>query len=125
MTPPFRFWVPGPLPGMNEMIAAAKGFGGRGIGYSTMKRAWTLACANAAKRAGIPLLQRARFVFVWHEPNGRRDPDNVAAAVKFIFDGLVDACVLPNDRTREIASWSNEFVVDKAHPGVEVIIDPV
>ncbi len=125
MTPPFRLWVPGPLPGENEIIAAAKGFGGRGIGYSTMKKAWTLAVAQAALRANLPLLARARFTLIWHERAKRRNPDNIAAGIKFILDGLVSAGVLQNDGWGEIASWSNEFVVDKEFPGVEVVIDPV
>ena len=123
MTPPYRLWIPGPLPGENEIIAAAKGFGGRGYGYAKIKKQWTAAAQSAA--AGVPPLTRARFTFIWHEVAKRRNPDNIAAGVKFVYDGLVAAGVLPNDGWNEIASWSNEFVVDKGSPGVEVVIDPI
>lgn len=55
----------------------------------------------------------------------RRDPDNIAAAVKFIWDGLVEAGVIPNDGWKENGGWSNHFEVDKDNPRIEVVIKEV
>jgi hypothetical protein len=106
------------------MIAAAKGCGGRGVAYSAMKAAWTLAAANAAKDADLPLIERARFTFWWHEKKANRDPDNISAAQKFILDGLKDAGVIPNDTHKHILGLGHEFVPRSKRAGVEVIIEP-
>lgn len=115
-------WIPGPLPGMNELIAAAKGAGGRGLNFSRLKRRWTQSIALLAKAAHLPRLERARFAFVWHEKNRQRDPDNVAAGGrKLVLDGLVVAGVLPNDGWANVAGWTDEFTAPD-RPGVAVAI---
>lgn len=117
-----QLWIPGPLPGMNEIVAAAKGFGGRGVGYSTMKKKWTNTVALLAKAERIHPVQGVAYLrFFWHERDRRRDLDNVAAAKKFIIDGLVAAKVLGGDGWDHIRGWNDAFIVtDK--PGVEVAI---
>jgi hypothetical protein len=121
-------WVPGPLPGMNEMIAAAKGSGGRGRAYSTMKRDLTAVVAGVATRAQIPRFAgRVLLDFRWYEPNRKRDCDNVAAARKFVLDGLVAAGVLKGDGWRYVQSWTDRFDVagvdgQSRGPGVAVTI---
>jgi hypothetical protein len=120
---PLQQWleIVGPLPGMNEMIAAAKGSGGRGRGYATMKLAWTLKVKSEAK--GLRPVSRAFLRFTWFESSRRRDPDNVCAAKKFILDGLVAAGVLPKDGWASVAGFSDRWAVDKARPRVEVTIE--
>lgn len=117
-------WIPGPLPGMNELIAAAKGTGGRGIGYSRMKREWkdvVQAIAQATKMPCFP--GRVVMVWRWTERDRRRDPDNVAAGGrKLILDGLVAAGVLKGDGWRFVQSWTDRFDVDPARPGVHITI---
>lgn len=117
----WSFWVSGPLPGMNEIIAAAKGFKGRGFGYAKMKREWTDAVQMLATVARLPAVKRARFTFRWVEKDRRRNPDNVASAKKLILDGLVKARVLANDGWSEVAGWTDTFEVG-AKPGVEVTL---
>lgn len=117
-------WIPGPLPGLNEMIAAAKGCGGRGLAYSRMKKEWTMTIKFLAQAAQWRPMRAARFAFLWVERNRSRNPDNIAAGRKFIFDGLVAAKVLSNDGWGEIRSWTDTFAVgDK--PGVRVEIQEV
>lgn len=116
-----RLWIPGPLPGMNEILDAAGGSGGRKRGYSSMKKAWTLAVKQHAQAARLPPFARAYFSFRWHERTRKRNPDNIAAAHKFILDGLVAAKVLGNDGWGEIAGWADTFQVSD-RPGVEVVI---
>lgn len=119
--------IHGPLPGLNELIDAAKR--GRTAGgvrhdrYTRLKRRWTAAVAAVARAAGLQPVERAWLRFVWREPDRRRDPDNVAAGGrKLVLDGLVAAGVLPGDGWRAVAGWKDEFVVDAARPGVTVEI---
>ncbi|NES65960.1 MAG: hypothetical protein F6K24_12190 [Okeania sp. SIO2D1] len=44
------------------------------------------------------------FKFHWKVHNQRRDPDNIAAAAKFIMDGLVKAEIIPDDSLQCIGS---------------------
>jgi len=108
---PFVFWVPGPLPGLNEIIAAAKGHGGCGRGYSTLKQQWTDDIAFIIRRARIPTMRRVRLKLVWVSVDKRHDPDNIEAAQKFIWDALKHevAGVLTND------GWEQNGGVEPIH----------
>lgn len=116
------FFVPGPLPSLNEAIDVAKGYGGRGFGYAKLKQRWTNAVALYARAARIKPVGRARFQFVWRERTKRRNPDNVASAKKYLLDGLVRAKIIKNDGWDEVAGWEDRWeIADK--PGVLVVID--
>lgn len=117
-----EFFIPGPLPGMNEMIAAAKGSGGRGRAYSRMKQAYTLLASTHARREGMPRFASARVTMTWIERDHRRDLDNISAAAKFALDGCVAAGVLPGDGWRHVTGLQHEFRVGAA-PGVVVKLD--
>ena len=117
-----ELWIPGPLPGMNETIAAAKGFGGRGYGYSKIKHRWTEAVQLLAKAAQLKPVSSARFSFVWRERKRSRDPDNFTAARKFVLDGLVAAGVIPDDGWAEVLGFSDAWTVSR-QPGVLVTIE--
>mgnify|MGYP001596484103 CR=1 FL=1 len=97
-----RFFVPGPLPGMNEIIAACKGAGGRGSAYARIKKQWTENVCWLARSAVLPKMATYRLDLVWVEPvhaNGaERDRDNIEAAVKFVNDGLKLAKIIPDDK---------------------------
>jgi hypothetical protein len=108
------------------VIAAAKGFGGRGYGYSKLKRKWTDDVALLAKAARLPKVTRARFSFQWFERSRRRNPDNFCAGGrKMILDGLVNAGVLENDGWTQIVGWRDEWVLHLSLSGVAVQIEPV
>ncbi len=113
-------WIPGPMPGFNEIIAAAKSGRGKAVAYSRMKADWTSIVAAFARR--LVTVDYAKLHFTWKEKTIRRDPDNVSAAAKFVIDGLVKACVLPDDGWRFVKAISHEFVVD-IKPGVAVMIE--
>ncbi len=112
--------IPGELPGMNEIIAAAKSHYHQ---YNDMKKVNTEMVTWIAKK--IPKKKRIFLDITWYCKDRRRDPDNIAAAVKFIWDGLVEAGVIENDGWSENAGWSNTFKVDKNNPRVEVKIREV
>ena len=62
------------------------------------------------------------ITFVWHEPNKRRDKDNVAFAKKFILDALQKAGRLKNDNNKYVKGFTDKFVYDGTE-GVEVHIE--
>ena len=109
-----RVWIPGPLPCLNDVIAAAKGFSGRGYGYSRLKSQWTQTCALHILAAGVPKgIKRARFelgiIYLTPQVCVRRDRL---------------AKVLDNDGWKQIAGFSDIFEVGPK-PGVEVTITEV
>lgn len=115
--------IPGEMPGMNEIIDAAKQ-GNRGYQpYAKMKKENTQLVTWIAKK--VPKKKRIFLDITWIAKDKRRDPDNIAAAVKFIWDGLVGAGVIPNDGWNENGGWSNRFKVDKDNPRIEVEIREV
>lgn len=59
--------------------------------------------------------------FVWHEPNAKRDKDNVAFAKKFILDALQKAGKLENDNNKFVQGFTDRFVYG-SDEGVEVEI---
>ena len=115
--------IPGRLPGLNEIIDAAKLRGRNYKEYATMKDRNTQMVAWLAKKAGLPKYEKAYLIITWYEPNGRRDPDNVMAGQKFILDGLVQAGVLPGDSQKYIQGIYHRFRVDRKNPRVEVVIE--
>lgn len=118
-------WIPGPLPGLNELLAAAKGAGGRGAIYARTKRHWTNTIVLLARSARLRPMARVRLQFGWREPSKRRDPDNVAAGGrKLILDGLVEAQVLPGDGWAVIDGWVDAFETSDA-PGCLVVMTEV
>ena len=124
----YSFWVPGPLPCLNDIIAAAKGFGGRGYGYSKLKAEWTQKIAWIIKAAHIPKCERIRCEFEWVSKDKRRDPDGVeAAGAKFVWDSLQLSGVIENDGwSQNAGSTHTHRLVDKPErPGVRVTIVPV
>jgi len=115
-------WIPARLPGLNELIAAAKSGHGKGNAYARLKDNWTTTIAVLSSRARLqPMTGAVRLSFLWVEKDKRRDPDNVAGGGrKLILDGLVKAGVLTDDGVDEIRSWVDTFAVDKQRPGVRV-----
>lgn len=112
--------IPGEMPGMNEIIDAAKSHYHR---YNDMKQTNTDIVTWVAKK--ISKKKRVFLEITWYCRNRKRDPDNIAAAVKFIWDGLVQAGVIENDGWNENAGWANHFKVDKDNPRIEVKIKEV
>lgn len=43
----------------------------------------------------------------------KKDPDNIAFAKKFIFDGMMEAGFIENDNLNYIEGFSDYFIVDK------------
>lgn len=119
---PYQFVIPGRLPNLNDMIDAARA---NRYASAEMKKANTELVAWCVKRAKIPKMKRATLNITWYEISVRRDPDNVQAAVKFVWDGLVAAGVLTNDGWKQQGPVTHEMAVDKENPRVEVEVREV
>lgn len=123
------FFVPGPIPGLNELIDAAKqqGYVRRGWnGYANAKRQWTDTIYWEVLRHGLKPMRRVYIRFTWKETGRHRDPDNfTSAGKKFVLDSLVKAGVLKNDGWKEIAGWQDMWIVDPKASGVLVELEEV
>ena len=109
---------PGRLPGLNEIIAAAKKGKGKYQPYAIMKDQYTSEIGWLAKK--LPAYNRVDITITWYEPNLRRDPDNIIGGQKFILDGLVAGGAIKDDSQRYINSISYQFEVDRENPRVEI-----
>lgn len=115
------FTIPGRLHGMNEIIDACRRnrFAG-----AEEKRTQQAICFYAIREHRVQPVQSypVTVSIEWAESNTKRDPDNISAAKKFIFDALQDAGILRNDSMKEIGKIRESFTVDAAAPRVRVTI---
>jgi Holliday junction resolvase RusA-like endonuclease len=110
---------PGRLPGLNEIIDAAKQGRGKYQPYAIMKDRYTSEIGWLAKK--LPKYNRVDIVITWYEPNRRRDIDNITGGgTKFILDGLVAGGAIKDDSQRYINSIAHQFEVDREKPRVEI-----
>jgi len=127
----FKFFVPGRIPGLNEIIQAARdevpGLSSRRrkvYRYTLLKDEWTQTVADIVKANRIPRLKSIYIDFLWLEPNRRRNKDNIAAGKKFVIDGLVRAGVIINDGWSQVSDFSDDFKVHDRR-GVIVTVEEV
>lgn len=113
-----QLWIAGPLPGLNDLIKAAKGTGGRGMRYAALKKAWTDTVWALARQARLPQFPGCvSLYFEWLEAEKRRDPDGFSGGgKKVILDGLVKAGVIKGDGWRYISGWSDRWMLATAKP---------
>lgn len=113
------FTIRGRFPSLNEYIDAERTVKFKA---AAMKRKYTDLVADTAY--DLPAFKSPVFVtFNWYERDKRRDPDNVAFAKKFIFDGLVKAGVIKNDTHRWILGFEDNFFIDPDRPRVMVTLE--
>lgn len=104
-----KLYIAGRLPGLNEIIGEARAHRMRS---ARQKKSNTAAVHWSAVAATLhPVEGPVELVIHWCEKKNRkhRDPDNVAAGVKFILDGLVDARVLPDDGWDVVKAITHRF----------------
>ena len=88
----------------------------RKLDYNGLRRIWIdTICATLRpeiKARPVPPMGEGGwwFAFTWHEPDRRRDKDNVrAGGTKLILDALVTAKVLPADDNRYVAGFKGDL----------------
>ena len=128
----FAFFIPGPLPGLNDYTAEAHSQKGnkRHSIRTKLKKTWTdrvrLYVLAEANRTNSDSFKGPVFVsYLWMEPNRRRDPSNFLFGKKFIEDGMVKATLIGGDGWKHIAGIQDKWIVDKENPGVLVTVSEV
>lgn len=120
------FFIPGRLPGLNEIILASTQRRGKGNAYSAMKKAWGREIGLIARMTGFQPIERGHFMFHHYEKDRRRDPDNfIAGAQKLILDALVSEELLPGDGWKQVLSIDHDWEVRAADDGVQLTVAAV
>lgn len=114
-----KIFLEGDFTTLNEYILAERGHFTKA---AKIKKNETYRVAYDAHGIQPPTEYPVDVSFFWHCKNTNTDPDNIAFACKFLFDGLVKAGVLAGDGWKHIRSISHGFGVDKDNVGTEVTI---
>ena len=115
-------WIPGVLPGLNEMLALMNRNRHQ---YNSVKKKIQAEIVYRCMEQGIKPVESASFLFTWVEKGRRRDPDNIVAGRKFILDALVSGKYLPGDGWRYVLGFEDQWEVRRDEPGVYVRISEV
>lgn len=111
-------WIPGVMPGMNEIIAQCEK---SPYAYGRLKKKYGHDVALRALSQKFRIPGPAHFTIECVEPNRKRDKDNVlAGALKITFDALRHAKLLENDGWAHVLSIIPLFTMDPAAPGVRL-----
>ena len=119
-------FIPGRMPGLNEIIEAAGTRKGKWNAYMTLKSKWGDVIAAHARIQRFAEVKDGHFTYLFEEPDRRRDPSNViAGGVKLIEDALQEAGLLANDGWGEVLSIRPYFTVgEREFVGTSVWITP-
>lgn len=96
----YKLTLPLP-PTMNDIIESARS--GWQVN-AAMKKKWTSKIGAFVTECDFQLLDSVWIEFHWYLKNYARDADNVAAAAKFIMDGLQQGNAIKNDNLTIIQS---------------------
>lgn len=130
-------WIPGRL--RNPLNSSHGHWAVKARERKGWRERTTLCLKDAANRAGIALDARSDC-----DHNGRRcwhaceakvvvltafvwnlyDEDGLAAALKPVVDGLVDAGLLDRDDTKSRHRVERRQAINRQHRGVEVVVEP-
>ena len=114
----------GTLPSMNEYIDVERG---NRYAAAAMKREAQDEIIYAIREQSPRCHYNSpvRIWYLWVERNRRKDKSNVAFAMKFIEDAMVESGLIDNDGWNDIDNYYNAFAVDCGDPRVEVTIEEV
>lgn len=115
-----RFTVPGTLPGLNAYTRDNRGNKYRG---NRTKREAEACITPFLPRPIANLRYPVTVSVVWHEPNRRRDVDNITFGVKFLLDAMVRRGVLDGDGQRFVRRIRHEVACDPSAPRIEVTVE--
>jgi hypothetical protein len=112
-------WIPGPLPGLNDMVGSSNAKGGNVWASIKLKKQWIETINLLARSQGFNPVKCGRFHYSIRETHQRRDPSNFCAgAVKIIEDALQAAGLLESDGWRGVKGLSFDWSVEEFRPGV-------
>lgn len=118
----FELEVKGELPSLNEIITASKGHYGQ---YAKMKKGfggiikWQL---RQKYKEPKPIEGKVNVKITWYTKNNKKDPDNVAAGIKFVLDAFVEHGILINDTRQYIGDIWHTFETDKDNPRFKITL---
>lgn len=113
--------IPFRLPSLNEYINKCRS---NRYGGANFKRSIENNIILILNTRHFLIASPVHITFVWHEPNKKRDKDNVAFAKKFILDAMQKAGRLKNDNNQFVSGFTDKFVYDSTE-GVEIFIEEV
>lgn len=117
----YRVIIDRALPGTNDYSRAQRGGAHAG---AAMKRetesdiCWLI----KGQLHGLQITQPVNLIYIWCEPNTRRDKDNIRAGEKFVQDSLVKLGVLKGDGWKYIRGSHHDCTVDAKYPRLELFI---
>src|SRR6056297_1866849 len=109
--------IPGELPTMNTIINKSKTHWSE---YKKMKDSQDAIIQYYAEQQRIKFFEAVILNITYYRKDKRTDPDNIAAAKKFIIDGLVSAGVLEDDGWAVVKGFNETWEVDRENPRVEI-----
>ena len=93
--------IPGKLPNLNDYISAERANKYKGAKLKGESEDIVTRCIRQQLK-GVHITKPVSMTYVWHEPNKRRDLDNISSfGRKVIQDALVNSGVLENDGDRK------------------------
>lgn len=114
--------IKGEMTTLNDYIRAERGnkYAGAGLKKQETERVyWEARAQQLSAKLG-----KLDYTFTWYVKDRRRDPDNIAFAVKFILDGLYKAGIIESDTQEHVGRIiHNPIEVDKSNPRVEIQIE--
>lgn len=116
---PQLLWIPGPLPGLNELINTRGSAKGRANPWAAAKKKWHSTIGLLARHQQLRPFDAAHWTYLFIEKHEKRDKTNIAAAAcKLIEDSIVENGYLKNDGWSQVLSYQHWFVVNESNPGV-------
>lgn len=111
-------WIPGRLPGLNEMLQAKSTQTGKWNRYNEFKCQWSSQIKVLIQAKGIGLSPPGYGSFLFIEPSMKRDPDNlVSGGVKLLLDCFVGAGVLAGDGWADNLGFVGYWICRKNRAG--------
>ena len=121
----YHITIPGRLTGLNEYIAAERTNRYKAAALKRDSQGYVCVYIRKCLR-NVHIAKPVKLRYTWHEPNRKRDLDNVASfGHKVIQDALKECRVITDDSPKYVVGFSDEFRVDKNNPRIEVEIEEV
>lgn len=79
---------------------------------------WAMRTSKTMRPVDKPCIVK----IIYHEPDRRRDVDNIYSANKFILDALRKARIIKNDSQKYVRDVKDSYIVD-GQSRVDIIID--
>lgn len=126
-----KLFIPGPMPGMNEILAARgrvasaqKGSHKRTNKYAELKQHWAGVVQAYAMQARLRpgQIPAAHFTFLHFERDRLRDPDNLCGgAQKLLLDSLKTAGLIANDGWKHVLGIRHHWLCVPAADGFQCV----